>query len=268
VHMRKGHVLVALLLGLIVLAASSFRRVDRVAEEGDPSQSRRQQQLPQQQTQLFRRGSSSRSMLFMSSRTGGLTRQCRGREWALGILQQATENAIDQKCKPSVQSLLSLTTTRRQKAAGGGEGPAVYGMTTCDVRDLCDQLPTWKQVRHLYGDGPVVMGSCTAVSPGAQIRVAGLYNSGTSVVAATLRDNLAFLFPEQPQQRDADADAPKVWEVPYGKHVPAKYRDVADEDEEILPIVVVRDPFRWMASMVCILGERFHSLLSHSNENP
>jgi hypothetical protein len=211
---------------------------------------------------------------------GGLLRknippQCKGKERVLEILDRATEFAVDKKCHSSVTSVLaaaSVSTTRRNTKDKGGKSQQqksqhVYGKTTCNIHDICNQLPLWKQVAHLYGDKPVVLGMETCVqyremlqqqqtknNATAAVRVAGLYNSGTNALAAILADNL----PQFNHNNNAAtvAGISSSWEVPWGKHGPAKSREASmsttttTNEQVFLPIVVVRDPFRWMASMV------------------
>jgi hypothetical protein len=70
------------------------------------------------------------------------------------------------------------------------------------------------------------------------------------MLASALQDNLPHLNPSSNQMN---------WDVVWGKHVPLKYRnenvwpsqDTVLTPDQILPVVVVRDPFRWMQSMVC-----------------
>lgn len=239
-----------------------------------------------------KKGSAARS----SSR---LPIPCKGKERVLEILERAVENAVDKKCRSSVTSLLAATTAntentskqqqqqRLTKALNMKKKPGssssssknkqehVYGMTTCDMHVMCDQLPQWKQVAHLYGDTPVVLGletcaqyretllllqqqqninnnnatmpTTTTIAPA--VRVAGLYNSGTNALTAALADNA-------PQfNTDSDSSSDSSWEVPWGKHAPAHARDTSlaaanTATDAVLPVVVVRDPFRWMTSMV------------------
>lgn len=185
------------------------------------------------------------------------------------------------------QTLTKTNKNRRQQQH-------TYGVTTCNVTDLCDQLPQLKQVVSLYGATPVVLGleTCApyralvaaavakstpvpvahsfsnetvvpfvATSPRPVIRVAGLYNSGTNALTAALADNH---FPHSFDYGNEYVDGTSrtngsLWEVPWGKHVPpTKGRREASSSSDVepalvplvLPIVIVRDPFRWMSSMV------------------
>jgi hypothetical protein len=140
-------------------------------------------------------------------------------------------------------------------------------VTTCTVSEVCEQLPQWKQVVQLYGDRPVVLGleTClryreTLIDQERQSqynatlrpapRVTGLFNSGTNALMAALADNFANLDPDNVTTPDGVGS----WDVPWGKHIPpTKGRSRFSNPTElaaVLPIVIVRDPFRWMASMV------------------
>jgi hypothetical protein len=221
---------------------------------------------------------------------------CKGKERVLQILERAIEHAVDAECRlspvPSVSSGRRvnrpeplpkhfnqsrvvakrlhhgfLPSQKRRNKLGH-----VYGVTTCNVSEMCQQLPQWKQVVQLYGDRPVILGLETCVryretleherqspnnatlmrrSTPAAPRVTGLYNSGTNALMVALADNFVNL--------DADIvtttpDGVGSWEVPWGKHVPptkgrSRFSSPTELDA-VLPIVIVRDPFRWMASMV------------------
>lgn len=182
--------------------------------------------------------------------------KCKGRERVFSILQRATKQSIDEK-KCHVPNLLKASRTSRiiKKKKKPSE-PLVYNKTTCELSDMCDQLPKWKQVRHNYGEEPVVIGMETCKKyrdslqgGNATVRIAGLYNAGTHALAAALQDNMPHLNPHNQKQ----------WDVVWGKHVPLKYRnenvwppeDTVLTPNQILPVVVVRDPFRWMQAMVC-----------------
>ena len=199
--------------------------------------------------------------------------QCKGKEHVLSLLQTAVSHSIDPtKCQvPSlftaVRNQKSRKTSKQKHRRNKKLPPLVYNQTTCELTDLCPQFPKWKQVVQAYGKDPVILGMETCPSyrkllqskkngvtrPNATVRVAGLYNSGTNALAAALQDNL-------PHLNSAAAGASMDWDVPWGKHVPLNYRQQKISPgasttsttaiEQILPIVVVRDPFRWMQAMV------------------
>lgn len=116
--------------------------------------------------------------------------------------------------------------------------------------DLFQQLSIihrdWKQ---LYGTEPIILGmeTCEAyrqMVPRQRriIAVAGLFNTGTNAMEFHLRKNIR--------------DTQTKWQVPWGKHRVPRVRlqhkapglgNVPQED--VLPIVILRDPLHWMQSM-------------------
>ncbi|GKY92160.1 hypothetical protein MPSEU_000187300 [Mayamaea pseudoterrestris] len=117
----------------------------------------------------------------------------------------------------------------------------------------CMALPKWSEVTDLYGDVPVVYGLDTCeryqqiiagtngtIQPAP--RVAGLYNTGTNALAQSFNINF------QPVEHYHDQD------VPGGKHVAptreylATYPDMEGR-KYVLPVTLIRDPFRWLQSM-------------------
>lgn len=126
---------------------------------------------------------------------------------------------------------------------------------------LCRQLPPWSQVVDLYGDEPVVLGleTCQAYRD-AQAgknkaqrglpKLSGLWNTGTTALSASFLKNFADYDPRWQIHRAT---------VPWGKHTPLWLKYInrwptnnQDDPDQVLPIVVVRDPFRWMNTMVRI----------------
>jgi len=123
--------------------------------------------------------------------------------------------------------------------------------------DDCKQLPTWNEVKSLYGEEPIVYGletcndfrSMLATSPRTSFldpipRVDGLFNSGTNAFVDALNSNYK-TFEDRLE-----------YNIPEGKHwYPAnrpwaKNRTAEVNRTKFFPIVLVKDPFRWMASMV------------------
>jgi len=177
-----------------------------------------------------------------ATRTGDFDKDpcAENKERVFRILKQATQSVVNNEC--SASRWFSLSSTIH-----------VYGKTTCDIRDICDQIPEWQQVTHLYGDEPVVIGMEGCANYRKQlhgrevaVRVAGLYNSGTHALISSLEDNLPHL------------NSGSVSDVPWGKHLRISHReeqlfpknDTETPLDTVLPVIVVRDPFRWMTSMV------------------
>lgn len=148
----------------------------------------------------------------------------------------------------------------------------------------CHVLPTWAEVVDLYGEQPIIFGldscaryrrhlqaqkdgilpvplefeNCTA-PPKPQPRVAGLFNTGTNALAQSFWLNieqLKFNFGSggDPNKNRTHYDY-EEYNVFGGKHVPPKrewyatFNNTAAARWNILPVVLVRDPFRWMQSM-------------------
>jgi len=141
---------------------------------------------------------------------------------------------------------------------------------------ICQQLPTWTEVTELYGSGPVVLGleTCsdyrdllrnTHYSP--QATVAGLWNSGTTALSMLFLRNLIGFY----SSTDVAAAT-----VPWGKHIPLylKYsnrwpiekRSLKDKEmkDHVLPVLIVRDPFRWMKTMVSATNDTLPAHLQAS----
>jgi hypothetical protein len=135
---------------------------------------------------------------------------------------------------------------------------------------LCTMMPSWDEVARLYGDKPKIIGleTCqkyrdkirernnqqsttnetTTVYP--MPRVAGLENCGTTAMAVTLQTNLVV-------NPTIHSENPRAYNVPWRKHTSIKYKYNSTtlnhgwiEDKDLVfPVVVVRDPYRWMGSM-------------------
>jgi hypothetical protein len=101
-------------------------------------------------------------------------------------------------------------------------------------REICNALPLWSDVVALYGDAPVLLGlercqeyrdmilSYNKIMNGTAVaypmpRVAGLQNTGTTAFADTLFLNLK----PNPTIR---SDHPRVYNVPWRKHMEVRYR--------------------------------------------
>lgn len=117
----------------------------------------------------------------------------------------------------------------------------------------CPELPKDEDIFALYGDKPILYGlefceafrkrlsvnanNGTAIDP--VVRVAGLYNSGTNALQWVVRENLPGKWMENIE---------KYW-VPWHKHFPVGHWK-GEIPKELLPVVLVRDPYRWFRSMV------------------
>lgn len=127
-----------------------------------------------------------------------------------------------------------------------------------DITELSEEtyhdLPTWHQITSMYGYKAHVIGKkfhCEAFLGDQKpvnkkwIAPAGHFNTGTNLLSDAIVQN---------------CDTPnKEWQVPWGKHNPPKtkyYREQHQipkyskmDSNQTLPIVLMRDPFRWHQSM-------------------
>jgi hypothetical protein len=130
------------------------------------------------------------------------------------------------------------------------------GITEVDA-SILQALPTWERFASLYGNdvAPVVVGTCRADANPQRPAVAGLFNTGTTALEVYLRENIL----SNTNRHTKDTA------VPWGKHRlwslrhafwPSRANDTSssrihahENKDDILPIVIVRDPFSWMQSM-------------------
>jgi hypothetical protein len=132
-----------------------------------------------------------------------------------------------------------------------------------DESELLD-LPKWDEIVDLVGDSPIVHGleTCEAFRKNVpaverNLGAAGMFNTGTNLVTQLLKENCKI--PERVVKYgiEASREAHGIrWQVSWGKHTPAHYKwdhatdHAKDIDKEtILPVVTIRDPYKWMASM-------------------
>lgn len=126
------------------------------------------------------------------------------------------------------------------------------------------KLPTWSQVREVVGSGPVILGleSCPRfreIVPPLErmLGASGMFNTGTNLVTHLLKKNCEI--PERREKYGPNQSKESYgmrWQVPWGKHTPAKFRKLhstkraADIRKEfILPVVTIRHPYSWFGSM-------------------
>lgn len=128
-------------------------------------------------------------------------------------------------------------------------------LTEADRTQLLPSL--YENMVRMYGvdeRAPVVAGvdTCAAYRDRVPLErrytaVAGMFNTGTNAMEFHLRRNIKI-----------GAAKASLWQVPWGKHrMPAVTRLVhvavgmeKVQQEDALPVVMVRDPYSWMQSMV------------------
>eukprot|EP00934_Nitzschia_sp_Nitz4_P001705 Nitzschia sp. Nitz4//scaffold188_size43225//36181//37347//NITZ4_007350-RA/size43225-processed-gene-0.25-mRNA-1//1//CDS//3329539859//1705//frame0 len=130
--------------------------------------------------------------------------------------------------------------------------------------ELEAQLPSWTQVQQVIGSHPYVVGldNCPVfrekVPPlERMLGAAGMFNTGTNLVTHLLKQNCEI--PERRQAAGPHQSKEKYgmrWQVPWGKHTPAHFRDAhhttkaTDINKDyVLPVVTIRNPYTWYRSM-------------------
>ena len=135
------------------------------------------------------------------------------------------------------------------------------GITDIDESDL-QKLPSWSDVKSLYGEEPIIWGypeQCSKFQnlPNKAlhfISTAGTFNTGTNLMSELLIANCHL-----PDHEKEYKGAGVRWQVIWGKHTPVKnetyrlthrtYKDPNYLAENTFPVVMVRDPYKWMQSM-------------------
>lgn len=125
------------------------------------------------------------------------------------------------------------------------------------------ELPTWSQITQQYGTAPVIAGleRCEEFQSNVpaldrHLGAAGMFNTGTNLITMLLKANC--IIPERYEHYGPNATKEQYgmrWQVPWGKHTPARFRlehhatkAAAIIKEHVLPIVLIRDPYDWMRS--------------------
>lgn len=130
--------------------------------------------------------------------------------------------------------------------------------------EMKENLPTWEAVREIVGDGPVVLGleSCPRfreIVPPLErmLGSAGMFNTGTNLVTHLLKKNCEITERREKAGPNQSKESYGMrWQVPWGKHTPAKFRKwhstkkaMEIKKEYILPVVMARHPYSWFGSM-------------------
>lgn len=126
-----------------------------------------------------------------------------------------------------------------------------------------EKVPLWDEIQAAHGKSPVVYGldTCEAFRKSVpavdrHIGIAGLFSSGTNLLAILLQHNCAI--PEGVAKWGRKKGHGMEWQVPYGKHSPPRFRDSGHKVRNFLgeiPInqemitVMTRNPYDWIGSM-------------------
>lgn len=128
------------------------------------------------------------------------------------------------------------------------------------TQDVLQQLPSWNYIASIYGRTPKIIGleSCETYRKAVAVRdvrigPSGMFNSGTNLLAEVLEENCHIPM----DSWGGKAKKPMLWQVPWGKHNPASWRthNIAKaggagvNQLDVLPIIIIKDPYNWMNSM-------------------
>lgn len=160
------------------------------------------------------------------------------------LLQQPESNEVGHNVQRfSSESLLN-------------KGPVIDILRSANIDitpELRAQIPSWKEVVERFGNTPKIIGmdTCAAYREKVPrneriIAPAGTFNSGTNMLFSVLDKNC--------HVRRTGSRRGVQYQPNWGKHQPPRFRlkNVLNKNinnEFILPIVVVRDPWTWMQSM-------------------
>ena len=145
--------------------------------------------------------------------------------------------------------------------------------------ELIDELPQWKDIDDVYEmDEPKIIGleTCPVFmdkwrdTQHVYIAPAGLFDTGTNMLARLLRRNC--IFPPKPNTPERSMH----FQVPWGKHNPHtafRFHHVCEEDrnmgvklpqERVLPVVMIKDPYTWMSS---ICRHKYYTNWPHTKQH-
>lgn len=149
-------------------------------------------------------------------------------------------------------------------------------------------LPTWNTIVDNIGEGPAIFGldrcenfRSTIKAVDRMVGCCGMFNSGTNLVTRLVKENCKI--PERVEHYGWNGTFERWgigpfeahgmrWQVPWGKHTAANYRDqhttnkAGDISKECtLPVVTIRNPYDWMKSMC---KNRYTAKWPHGNKCP
>ena len=129
-------------------------------------------------------------------------------------------------------------------------------------------LPSLEEIQSMYGNHSYIVGleRCdeyrNSISPKDRIMgPAGMFNSATNLLNRLLKINCVnqdrVQYAKDTGKRNAVANSGMLLQAPWGKHNPVSWRLHHEakvgghgvQQENFLPIVMIKDPITWMASM-------------------
>lgn len=159
----------------------------------------------------------------------------------------------------TIPTMTTATTADREYVLGIFEEA---GITLDD--EAMEELPSWSHIKDYIGQKPIIYGldSCSTFQnriPAVErnLGCSGMFNSGTNLLTQLLKENCRI--PERVAKYGIEAtrEAHGIrWQVPWGKHTHAKYREEHSTEkakliqkESVLPVVTIRNPYHWMTTM-------------------
>ncbi|KAL9188422.1 hypothetical protein ACHAXT_006800 [Thalassiosira profunda] len=158
-----------------------------------------------------------------------------GKERLWTILQTRNVTQVDAAYWASIPSWDAILQNLHYDKRGGADaGPIIHGLETCKAFQ-----------------------NATSANPSQRrIAPAGLFNTGTNYLSVLLEYNCQNPHRVEKFHGNAKRGHGNEWEVPWGKHSPASSRGVYYKNakikytvEEVLPVVLIRNPFGWMKAM-------------------
>jgi len=155
----------------------------------------------------------------------------------------------------------SLVTSNRKIP---NKDPLLEILRLANIHNLTSQewesLPSWQQVVQRFGDRPRFIGldTCEAyrsnVPPNRRIvGPSGMFNTGTNLLFQLLERNCQ-VHPAGRRRDGHTTNEGVLWQVNWGKHQYPRFRYTnqvrnANAKFEVLPVVMVRDPWTWFQSL-------------------
>lgn len=159
-----------------------------------------------------------------------------GKERLWEILQTRNVTQVDADYWMSIPSWGAILSNIHARVPDGGgsdaASPIIHGLETCKAfRDATSSKPSQRRLAP-----------------------AGMFNTGTNYLSVLLEYNCQNPDRVAKFKGNAKRGHGNEWEVPWGKHTPASWRGsyfknkVQYTVEEVLPVVLIRNPYGWMKS--------------------
>eukprot|EP00571_Detonula_confervacea_P005772 CAMPEP_0172327566 /NCGR_PEP_ID=MMETSP1058-20130122/59901_1 /TAXON_ID=83371 /ORGANISM="Detonula confervacea, Strain CCMP 353" /LENGTH=452 /DNA_ID=CAMNT_0013044647 /DNA_START=153 /DNA_END=1511 /DNA_ORIENTATION=- len=160
-----------------------------------------------------------------------------GKERLWDILQTRNVTQVDAEYWASIPTWNTILHNIHRKSDIDGDNnasPIIYGLETCEAFQ-----------------------NATSSNPSQRrIAPAGIFNTGTNYLSVLLEYNCQNPHRVEKLHGNAKRGHGNEWEVPWGKHSPASSRGKYTKNpkstytvDEVLPIVLIRNPYGWMKSM-------------------